>query len=152
MTSKVGWIEPSRPTNLVLFRNALTGFSVSVVLGASIPVLRQLFCGDADPFQSDWPLFLHAAACLSAFAVAWPSRQRLASAIGVYVGLVGYVLVVGKPEYPASTLIALAIHGFVPALVGSLIAFAVSRRFCKAVGWVESSRPTNLDAHAGGAR
>lgn len=129
MTSKVGWVESSRTTDSVSFRSAIIASAVSVGLGASIPVLRQLFCGDADPFPSDWPLFLHAAACLSAFAVAWPSRQRLTSAIGVSVGLVGYLLIVGKPEYPVASLIALAIHGFVPALIGSLIAFKVSQRF-----------------------
>lgn len=109
-------------------RHTVIALAVSAALGASIPILRNLVLGNADPFRSDWPLFLHAAACLLAFAVAWSSRQRWASAIGVYAGLVGYVLVAGKPEYPVSTLIALAIHGFVPALVGSLVAFAVSCR------------------------
>lgn len=150
MTRKAGWFESSSPTNSVRIRNAIIVLAVSFALGASILILRKLVRGDADPFQSDWPLFLHAAACLSAFAVAWSSRQRLASAIGVYAGLVGYVLIVGKPEYPASTLIALTIHGFVPALVGSLAAFAVSCRSCKAVEWVESSSPINPDAHTGG--
>ncbi len=110
------------------FRNAGVALAVSVALGAGIPVARKLFCGSSDPFQTGWPLFLQATACLAAFAVSWRCRQRVVPAVGLYAGLAGYMLIVGNPEYPVASLIALMIHGFVPALVGSLVAFVVSCR------------------------
>lgn len=138
----------SSTPNRTQLRDTSIALAASVLLGASIPVLRKLFCGSADPFQSNWPLFLHIAACLAAFVVASLTRQRVMAAIGLYAGLAGYLLIVGKSEYPVASLIALAIHGFAPAVVGSLLAFTFSRRSSAAavgveVGLTESSRPTN---------
>jgi hypothetical protein len=108
------------------FHSAFVAFAVSVALGAAIPVARKLALGDPDPFQGDWPIFLQTAACLAALAVSWHWRQILASPIGIYAGLAGYLLILGKAEYPASSMIALAIHGFLPAVAGSLISLAVN--------------------------
>ncbi|MBC7819982.1 MAG: hypothetical protein IAG10_24125 [Planctomycetaceae bacterium] len=110
------------------FQKAVIAFAVGVVVGVCIPVLRNLVCGDSDPFQAGWPLFLQAAACLAALVVSLRWHHGFVSAIGIYLGLAGYTLIVGNPEYPASSLIALAIHGFVPALVGSLVVSAVRSR------------------------
>jgi hypothetical protein len=126
--SENGMASPRNNSAATLRRqsqNAAIAFAVSVALGATIPVARKLLCGDSDPFQSSWPLFLQVAACLSAFAVSWKWRQSTAAAVGLYVGLAGYLLILGNPEYPGSSLIALAVHGFAPALVGSLIALVV---------------------------
>ncbi len=103
-------------------------FAASVVLGAGILLSQKLVYGSADPFQNGWPLFLQATAGLAAFVVSWRWSQGVISAIGLYVGLIAYMLIEGNPEYPAASLIALAIHGFVPALVGSLVASAVRSR------------------------
>jgi hypothetical protein len=103
-------------------------FATSVVLGVGILISRKLVYGSADPFQDGWPLFLQATAGLVAFVVSWRWSQGVVSAIGLYVGLIAYMLIEGKPEYPVSSLIALTIHGFVPALVGSLVASAVRSR------------------------
>jgi len=107
--------------------NAIVAFAVSAVLGAAIPIARRLALGSSDPFQSNWPVFLQATAFLGALAVSWHWRQCIAPALGLFAGLAGYLLILGNSEYPVSSLIALAIHGFLPALAGSLIAYAVIR-------------------------
>ena len=116
--------EPGR----ISFRKVITTLVVSVILGASIPFTRKLILGNPDPFSAGWPLFLQATACLAAFMVSWRWNHGVTSAVGLYAGLVGYLMAWGNPEYPAASMIALAIHGFIPALSGSLVAFAMCRR------------------------
>ncbi|MBS0262448.1 MAG: hypothetical protein JSS02_10900 [Planctomycetes bacterium] len=57
----------------------------------------------------------------------WRWKRGVAAAVGVYGGLVGYLLVFGNPEYPLASLIALAVHGLIPAIAGSLAAFMMYR-------------------------
>lgn len=102
--------------------------AVGFATGIGILVLKKCVTGDSDPFQAGWPLFLQLAACLATFVVTWKWCPGIMSAVGLYAGLAGYMLALRTSEYPVSSLIALAIHGFVPALVGSLVAFAVRCR------------------------
>lgn len=109
-------------------QNAVVAFALAVVAGVCIPVLKMCVTGSSDPFQAGWPLFLHGSACVAAFAISWKWLAGLTSAAGVYAGLVGYLLAFENPEYLAASLIALAIHGFIPALFGSLVALAIRFR------------------------
>lgn len=93
-------------------------FAGSMALGAGILVLRGVVYGAADPFDDGWPVFLQATAFGTAFVVAKFWRRHIAIPIGLYVGLVAYMLMAGNPEYHAASVIALAVYGLLPSLAG----------------------------------
>lgn len=103
-------------------------FAVGVAAGVGILILKGFVTGDSDPFQPGWPWFLQSTAFVTAFAISWKWPLGVTSAVGLYAGLAADMLALRASEYPASSLIALAIHGFVPALVGSVIALVMRRR------------------------
>ncbi len=108
--------------------NWIGSFAVAVIAGVCLPISKKFVTGNSDPFQSEWPWFLQSTACVAAFAISWKWPVGVMSAVGLYVGLGGSMLALRASEYPASSLIALAIHGFIPALVGSVIALVMRRR------------------------
>ena len=66
--------------------------------------------------------------CFAAIAISSIGDPGVTSAFGLYTGLVGYMLAFENPEYPVASLIALVIHGLIPALIGSLVAISFRRR------------------------
>jgi hypothetical protein len=51
-------------------------------------------------------------------------RHPAAAALGVYGGLMAYMLAIGRPEYPVTSALALTVHGLIPAITGALLAVA----------------------------
>ena len=114
--------------NQLSFRKTVVAFTVGAVIGVCIPMLLKWVTGRSDPFQAGWPLFLPATVCFAAIAISSIGYPALTSAFGLFTGLVVYLLAFENPEYPVTSLIALAIHGLIPALIGSLVAIAFRRR------------------------
>jgi hypothetical protein len=111
---------------LLWFRRVFASLSGGVVCGACvIPAVHQLIYGKADPFQHDWPLCLQASSLICSLIISFVFRSTTAAALGVYVGIVGFMLVSGQSEYPMSSIVGLMIHGFLPAALGAAIAFVV---------------------------
>jgi len=102
----------------------LATFITGVICGAAaIPAVHLVLYGQIDPFRHGWPLVLHATSFFSGLIIAAWFRYTPAVAPGVYVGLVSLMLMSGQAEYPIASAIGLFIHGFLPAAVGSIIAF-----------------------------
>ena len=114
--------------NPMSFRKTVVAFTVGTVIGVCIPMLLKWATGCSDPFQAGWPLFLQATVCFAAIAISSIGDPAVTSAFGLYTGLVGYMLAIENPEYPVASLIALTIHGLIPALIGALVAIAFRRR------------------------
>lgn len=107
-------------------------FVVAVILGASLFGVRWAVRGNADPFTGDWPVSLQLGSLGSALSWGVLSRRPLIAAIGVYSGCVAFMLLDGGAEYPASSVVALTIHGLLPALIGALCAAHLNSRFPQA--------------------
>ena len=100
-------------------------WAVAIVAGASLLGVRRVVRGDADPFSVDWPLDLMLGSLALTLLIAFWSRRPILAAFGIYCGLVGYMLVDGNAEYPAASVIALTVHGLLPALLGALLATGI---------------------------
>ena len=92
--------------------------------------MHYLFYGDVDPFGQGWPLILQASALVSAFIITLLLHCPITSALGVYVGLVGLMLVSGASEYPMSSSVGFAVHGYLPAAFGAALAIGVRYGTC----------------------
>ena len=130
--------------------SAFASFSIGAVAGgACIPAIHYLVYADTDPLRHGWPLCLHILAFLISMIMTLLFRSAITSAVGVYAGLIVFMLSFAGAEYPASSAIALAVHGLLPATIGSTIAFCVLRassieRKLK----YERSHPTEFEAYA----
>jgi hypothetical protein len=124
----------SKPGNSSAFETRGTLFWRVIVLvtaaaaGAGLLGIRALMRGSADPFQADWPMDLWSGSFVATFMIASLSRAPLIAAFGLFLGLVTFMLVDGSAEYPVSSVIAIAIHGLVPALVAALLAIGIQSR------------------------
>ncbi len=112
--------EPRSTPASVMF-GLLLSLAVGFVCGAvGVYGVNWLVHGVLDPFPQGWPLVLN----LSAFGLAAVAALRvpspLALALGLYAGLVAVMLASGEAEYPIASMIALALHGLVPAALGAL--------------------------------
>lgn len=101
--------------------HSLLVFAFATVVGASLFGVRWLMRGSADPFTVGWPLDLQLVSLSLTFLSIWFTSRPFLTAIGIYCGLVGNLLVCGHSEYPVTSVIALTIHGLFPALTGALI-------------------------------
>jgi hypothetical protein len=95
--------------------------------GVLIPIVHVVLCKQSDPFEHGWPLCLQVSALLLSLIIALSLRCTATVALGVFVGLVGWMLVSARAEYPVSSAIGLLIHGFIPGALGSVIAFVILR-------------------------
>ncbi|MFN0056672.1 MAG: hypothetical protein ACKV0T_31400 [Planctomycetales bacterium] len=104
---------------------------LAVIMGAAagvgLPAVRWLVRGNADPFSSGWPLDLQISSLALTLAVGILSRRPFGAAIGLFTGLVLYLFVDGRSEYPMSSVMALAIHALLPALAGALCLVLIQR-------------------------
>lgn len=103
----------------------LTVFVVALAAGAALFGARWAVRGNADPFVVDWPLYLQLGSLALTSLMSIISRRPFVTAVGVYCGLVAYMLIDGHAEYPVASLIALTVHGLVPALAGALLVFGM---------------------------
>jgi len=94
---------------------------------AALLGLRWIIRGSADPFQTHWPLDLQAGAVALTLVLGFWTGAPFVAAIGVYFGLVAALFVSGGADYPASSLIALAIHGFLPGLAAAVLVWRRGR-------------------------
>lgn len=108
------------------FQRAAISFAFAMASGGlCIPFVHFLVYSDTDPFAQGWPLLLEGSAFLSAFLIALRLRCTAILALGIYLGLLGFMFASGKADYPGSSAIGLAIHGFLPAALGSALAFGL---------------------------
>lgn len=91
--------------------------------GLGVPGVHYLVYGETDPFSHGWPLLLEASSLLSAFVIALWLRCFSTAALGIYVGLLGFMYGSGSADYPMSSAVGLAVHGFLPAAFASALAF-----------------------------
>lgn len=106
------------------FLTAVVTFVFGLVSGGVlIPIVHSAIYRQTDPFEHGWPLCLHVSTFLSSLIIAISLRSHATVALGIYVGLVGWMLASGQAEYPVSSAIGLLIHGFIPGALGSAIAF-----------------------------
>lgn len=95
-------------------------FMLGAVAGAALLGVRWAVRGNADPFNVSWPVYLQLGSLGLTVLVGSVSRRPLAAGFGLYFGLVAYMLVDGGAEYPVASMIALAVNGLLPALIGAL--------------------------------
>jgi len=118
--------NPPTSESLRRIRAAVVTFAFGLVSGGIlIPIAHGAIYQQLDPFEHGWPLCLQVSAFLSSLIIAVSLRFTATVALGVYVGLVGWMLASGQAEYPVSSVIALLIHGFIPGALGSAIALIV---------------------------
>ena len=101
---------------------AVTAFAFGAAGALCILGLRFVLHGSADPFDGGWPLYLQAASFATALAITLQVGHGGATALGVYGGLLAWMLAAGAAEYPVASAIALAVHGLIPAVVGAALA------------------------------
>jgi hypothetical protein len=89
--------------------------------------MRWIFRGNADPFDVGWPLYLQIGACVLTLVVGAVSGRPCAAALGLFVGLNLVMLVDGGAEYPVASVLALGVHGLLPALAGALCIVVIRR-------------------------
>ncbi len=109
----------------------LAGFICGVLAGVILLGVRRVVRGDADPFNDGGPLYLQIGSLALTLLVAALSRRPFAATLGLFFGLVTYMLVDGQAEYPAAAVLALIVNGLLPAVAGALI-FVLVRRFVDA--------------------
>ena len=110
--------------------NAILACLVGFVCGAvCVPVINRLVYGDLDPFIHGWPLLLEVSAFLLPGIITLTTGHAITAALGLYGGLIVTMLTLGNPEYPVASIVALAVHGFIPALLGGALG-----------AWIRSSR------------
>lgn len=108
-------LKPKAGTSLW---GALFAFAFAAFVGAGLLGIRWAVRGNADPFNVAWPTYLQVGSLVSTIFVGILSRRPFTAAFGMYFGLVACMLVFGQAEYPVASAIALAVHGFLPALAG----------------------------------
>ena len=99
---------------------------VGFICGAGVITVRFLLVGSADPFADGWPLLLNVLAASAAFVIVAILGHGPLASFGVYLGLVTHVFAASAP-YPVAACVALALHGWVPALAGAFAASALFR-------------------------
>lgn len=117
---------------------ALFVFGAAMVAGAGLCGIRWMVRGNADPFAVDWPLYLQLGSSALTVVMAIVSRRPFSAALGIYCGLVVFMLVDGNAEYPVASVIALTVHGLIPALLGALFVY----------GWLRWRGATAKDVNA----
>ncbi len=108
-----------------LGRSGASFVAALIAGGIGIPLGHSLIYGQTDPFTHGWPIGLQISALLSALAITMLLHCPIPSALGLYGGLVGFMLASGAAEYPVASAIGLAVHGLLPAVIGSAIAWSV---------------------------
>jgi len=98
----------------------LVAFTIAANAGASLLGVRWAIHGNADPLNVAWPLYLQVGSLVLTLFVGSLGRRPFAAAFGLFSGLVAYMLVDGSAEYPVASVIALAVHGLLPALAGAV--------------------------------
>ncbi len=86
-----------------------------------IPTVLIFFNGDIDPFGHGGPLCLEGSSLILALFITLWFRCPFASATGIYTRLLGTLFATGVSKYPMSSVIALGVHGLLPAITGSVI-------------------------------
>lgn len=122
---------PSAPSSKS-WRSIFIAFVIAAIAGASLLGLRWAARGDADPLNVRWPLYLQIGSLGLTVVVGSLTHRPLAAGFGLYFGLVIYMLVEGRAEYPVASLIALTVNGLLPALTGAL-GLVVIRRMATAL-------------------
>lgn len=118
--------NPSFSESMLWIRASVVTFAFGLVSGGVlIPIVHEAIYKQTDPFEHGWPLCLQVSAFVSSLIIAISLRCTWTVALGVYVGIVGWMLASGQAEYPMSSAIGLLIHGFIPGALGSAIAFVV---------------------------
>lgn len=108
---------------------AVITFAAGFLLGSIVlPGLHYAFHGDIDPFSHGWPFLLQIGAFVSALVAATFFRQPIAAAVGIFAGLAAIMLISGASPYPVASLLAIAIHAFIPAMMGAAAAFVMTPR------------------------
>jgi hypothetical protein len=142
--------NPSSSRSMLWIRAALVTFALGVVSGGVlIPIVHTAFYKETDPFAYGWPLYLQVSASLSSLIIAISLRCTATVALGVYVGLLGWMLASGQPEYPVSSAIGLLIHGFIPGALGSAIAFVVLWTRARILRPPAANKPVNPSGGSG---
>jgi hypothetical protein len=116
-------------------------FGIGVTAGLALLVGRMLLLGNADPFNDNWPLYLPATSFAAPLACTRLTRRPFASALGLYCGLVGYMLLTGACAYPTTSAIALAVHGLFPACLGAFVCMVLLRQSARSA--TSASHPTD---------
>lgn len=104
---------------------ALLVLVIAAVTGASLLGVRWAVRGNADPFNTGWPLDLWIGSFWLSLTLALLGRSPFAAAFGLFLGLVTYMLADGRAEYLVSSVVAFAVHGLLPALMGALCAVGI---------------------------
>lgn len=102
-------------------------FMIGTIAGAGLLGARWAVRGNADPFDVAWPLYLQSGSLVLTLLLGSISRRPLTASFGLYFGLVLYMLVDGRAEYPVASIIALTVHGLLPALTGALCLVLIGR-------------------------
>ncbi len=110
---------------LTWLSGAMAAFVVGLIAGVGILGLRLWAVGHSDPFRDGWPLYLQISSLVSTLAIGWLLRRPFSAALGLYSGLVIYMLASGESSYPVSACIALAVHGLAPALMSAFVVFTI---------------------------
>lgn len=120
-----------------LMSHPLLAFAIATIAGASLFGVRWAVRGNADPFNVEWPLYLQLGSVTLTSLMASLNRRPFVTAMGVYCGFIVYLLADGQSEYPVASVIALTLHGLLPALTGAGIVFGSQqwrRRLAKKSG------------------
>ncbi|MFO1043339.1 MAG: hypothetical protein U0941_16265 [Planctomycetaceae bacterium] len=112
---------------LIFVAHPLFQIAIAFGAGASLFVLRRALRGSADPFTDGWPVYLQLGALSLTFLLACINGQPFLTAMGIYCGFIGYLLADGGSEYPVASVIALTVHGLLPALAVACIVFGMQR-------------------------
>jgi hypothetical protein len=111
--------------NVMGLLKTLASLVIGIGSGTLIPGMHFLIRGHSDPINSDLPYYLPITSFVSTAVIVYQLRCPVMTASGVFGGLVLALFASGGSEYPYSSLIALAVHGFVPALAGGLVVYVV---------------------------
>lgn len=110
--------------------SGLAAFAGATAVGAGLLGMRWLIRGNADPFDVPWPLYLQIGVCVLTLVVGAVSGRPFAAACGLFLGLIVVMFVEGRAEYPVASVIALGVHGLLPALAGALCLVVLRRVSC----------------------
>ncbi len=119
---------PTSPLRPWMSRSqSVLAFAMAAAAGAALFGIRWAVRGNADPFVVNWPLYLQIGSCVLTLVVGSLSRRPFAAAFGLFFGLIMYMILDGGAEYPVASVIALTIHGLLPALAGALCLVVIRR-------------------------
>lgn len=101
--------------------------------GLLIPWIHLLIFRSTDPFANDMPLLLQSTVFLGSLVGVYTFRcstfGALAISAGTTLGLIAWMKIDGRAEYPVSSFVAILLHGFIPSALGSAFGyFILSRR------------------------